>query len=88
LLLPLKKTIYLEGYNHEEAPMKLSGSYDEMSDDFLDDVFPLTEASCTLQDYMNAQLRYSSDLQQKYSYYECLFEVIKERADSIQENEQ
>jgi hypothetical protein len=88
LLLPLRKTNYLKEHNCGDAPVKLSGSYDEISDDFLADMSPLTEASCTLQDYMNAQLRYTNDLQQKYSYDECLFEVIKERAYSIQETEQ
>ena len=88
MLLPLRKTNYLERYNCGDTPMALSGSYDEISDDFLADMSPLTEASCTLQDYMNAQLRYNNDLQQKCSYDECLFEVIKERAYSIQETEQ
>jgi len=88
LLLPLRKTNYLERDNCGDAPLKVSGSYDEISDDFLADMSPLTEASCTLQDYMNAHLRYNNDLQRKYSYDECLFEVIKERAYSIQETEQ
>ena len=68
--------------------MKLSGSYDEISDDFLADMSPLTEASCILQDYMNAWLRYNNDLQRTCSYDEYLFEVIKERAYSIQETDQ
>ena len=88
MLLPLRKTNYLKGYNCGDMPVTLSGSYDEIGDDFLADMSPLTEASCTLQDYMNAHLRYSNDLQLKCSYDECLFEVIKERAHSIQETEQ
>jgi hypothetical protein len=68
--------------------MKVSDSYDEIDDDFLSDMSPLTEASCTLQDYMNAWLMYNNDLQKKFSYEECLFEVIKDRALSIQEMEQ
>jgi len=66
----------------------VSDSYDEIDDDFLSDMSPLTEASCTLQDYMNAWLMYNNDLQKKFSYEECLFEVIKDRALSIQEMEQ
>lgn len=66
----------------------MSDSYDEIDDDFLSDMSPLTEASCTLQDYMNAWLMYNNDLQKKFSYEECLFEVIKDRALSIQEMEQ
>ena len=69
--------------------MKLSGSCGDISDEeFLPDVSPLTEASCTLQDYMNAWILYNNDLQKRYSYEECLFEVIKERAVSIQETKQ
>lgn len=68
--------------------MKLSGSCDEIGDDFLADMSPLTEASCILQDYMNAWLMYIADFPENYSYDECLFEVVKERACSIQEIEQ
>ena len=66
----------------------MSGSYSDIDEDFLSDMSPLTEASCILQDYMNAWLMYNNDLQQKSSYEECLFEVIKDRAISIQETDQ
>jgi len=63
-------------------------SEDDFDDDFFSGMSPLTEASCTLQDYMNAWLMYNNDLQKKFSYEECLFEVIKDRAIIIQEMEQ
>ena len=68
--------------------MKVSGSYDDIDDDFLSDMSPLTEASCTLQDYMNAWLMYNDPIKQVFSYEECLFEVIKDRAIIIQGMEQ
>ena len=64
--------------------MKVSGSYDDIDDDFLSDMSPLTEASCTLQDYMNAWVMYNDPIK-AFSYEECLFEVIKDRAISIQD---
>jgi len=68
--------------------MKVSGSYDDISEDFLSDMSPLTEASCILQDYMNAWLMYNDPIKKVLSYEECLFEVIKDRAISIQETDQ
>ena len=66
----------------------MSGSYDDISEDFLADMSPLTEASCTLQDYMNAWLMYNDPIKKVFSYEECLFEVIKDRAIGIQETDQ
>tara|TARA_R110000824_G_scaffold58132_7_gene157503 strand:+ start:1259 stop:1465 length:207 start_codon:yes stop_codon:yes gene_type:complete len=68
--------------------MKVSDSDNDFDDDFLSDMSPLTEASCTLQDYMNAWLMYNNDLQKKSTYEECLFEVIKDRALGIQDIKQ
>jgi len=66
----------------------MADSCDDFDDDFLSDMSPLTEASCTLQDYMNAWLMYNNDLQKTFSYEECLFEVIRDRALIIQDTEQ
>jgi hypothetical protein len=68
---------------------EISGSYDIDVDDeeFFSNVSPLTEASCTLQDYMTACLRYNNDLQKRLSYDDCLYDVIKERAYVIKETE-
>jgi len=66
----------------------MADSCDDFDDDFLSDMSPLTEASCTLQDYMNAWLMYNNDLQKTFSYEECLFEVIRDRALTIQDTEQ
>lgn len=68
---------------------EVSGSYDTEEDDeeFFSNISPLTEASCILQDYMTAWLRYNNDLQKRYSYDDCLYDVIKERAYVIRETE-
>ncbi len=67
--------------------MTISGSVPpEMDEDLLSEDLFLTEVTCTLQDYMSAWVEYTSDLQRKYSYDECLLEVIKKRVVFIQEN--